>query len=291
MKDLDLIKKVQVTDADHFTDLGFGDPWYNKQVGNVFGIASMSGEPWKKMKKMVTAPFSVPRLKKTVPAMSECGQKLRKYLKAHENDEYVDAADFSRKFYLNTIASVVFGMDIDCYGEVESEFEKKGKGLLSLEKFIFIKFMPTIAGLLKIKMVNTDSEKFFLHLCKKIVEQRENSKQEVKDVLGNLISVGRENPDMTYDMMHKTCMQFFTDGYESAAQVISVLIHHLLFNQDIQEKVQAEIDAVYENKSDGEELLEEDINNMPYLDQVNIFSNAFSVIFSSRFCQKVTGLA
>ena len=53
--------------------------------------------------------------------------------------------------------------------------------------------------------------------------------------------------------MHKTCMQFFTDGYESAAQVISVLIHHLLFNQDIQEKVQEEIDAVYENKKEGEE--------------------------------------
>ena len=250
--------------------MGFGDPWYNKQVGNVFGMASMGGEPWKKMKRMVTPPFSVPRLKKTVPAMNECSYKLGKYLKAHENDEYVDAADFTRKFYMNTIASIVFGMDIDCYGEIESEFEKKGKGLMSLGKFIIIKLMPTIAGLLKIKLINSDSEKFFLNLCKKIVEQRENSKQEVKDVLGNLISVSRENPLMTYDMMYKTCIQFFTDGYESAAQAISVLIHHLTFNPDMQKRIQDEIDAVFENKSDSEELDEADLNSMPYLDQVHL---------------------
>ena len=65
VKDVDLIKKIQVGDFDYFTDLGFNTPDYLEKVGNVFGIADMQGEQWRKMKRMVTPPFSVPRLKKT----------------------------------------------------------------------------------------------------------------------------------------------------------------------------------------------------------------------------------
>ena len=61
-------------------------------------------------------------------------------------------------------------------------------------------------------------------------------KEEVKDVLGNLISVGEENPYMTEDIMYRTCLQFFTDGYDTAAQSLSVLIHHLLFNKKFKKK-------------------------------------------------------
>ena len=50
--DLDLIKQVQVGDFDHFTDLGFNHPEYLEKVGNVFGIAEMQGDQWRKMKKI-----------------------------------------------------------------------------------------------------------------------------------------------------------------------------------------------------------------------------------------------
>ena len=98
----------------------------------------MKGETWKKMKRMVGPPFSVPRLKKTMPAMNECGRKLENYLKLHQNDEYIDGVSFSQKYYMNTIASVVFGMNIDCYGPMESDFEKHGKRLMSFTKFFLI---------------------------------------------------------------------------------------------------------------------------------------------------------
>ena len=38
-------------------------------------------------------------------------------------------------------------------------------------------------------------------------------------MLNNLIEVSKINPDMTDEIMYKTCVQFFSDGYESAAQV------------------------------------------------------------------------
>ena len=60
IKNVDLIKRIKVGDFDHFTDLSFNTSDYLEKVGNVFGIAFMQEVQWRKMKRMVTPPFSVP---------------------------------------------------------------------------------------------------------------------------------------------------------------------------------------------------------------------------------------
>jgi len=287
IRDLELIKQIQITDFDHFTDLGFNHPEYLAKVGNALGLADMQGEEWKKLKRMVTPPFSVPRLKKTVPAMNVAAEKLKSYLKSKENAEFVNAVDFTKKFYMTTVASVLYGIDINCFGDEQSEFEKKGKGLLLVPKFIIKDLFPSLAILFKIKFIDPDSEKFFSNLCRRIVHERKNLKMEVKDVLGNLINVAEENPAMTEEMMYKTCVQFFTDGYETASAAISVLIYYLAVNQEIQEKVQEEIDEMFENKGENTQVEEKDLNGMPYLDQVlseGLRHGCLSL--TSRFCTK-----
>ena len=75
MRDLELIKRVQVTDFDHFTQLGFSKP--RKNHINQFGIADMeNSEDWKKLKRAVTPSFAAPRLKKNVSTMNECAIKV-----------------------------------------------------------------------------------------------------------------------------------------------------------------------------------------------------------------------
>merc|ERR1711936_1079923 len=268
VRDIDLIKRIQVVDFDHFTDFGFLEKEYLEKVGNVFGIADMQGEHWRKMKKMVTPPFSVPRMKKMLPTMNVAAERLRDYLKTVEKLEYVNAVDFSKKFYMTAVASVAFGLDIDCFGEKESEFEKKGKNLISVFRFILKNMFPSLAILFKIKVLNPESEKFFADICKRIVQERKNNKFEAKDILGNLMHVAKENPDMTDEMMYKTCVQFFTDGYETASQATGVLFYHLARNPDIQERAQEEIDEIFEKKKGDDHIDESDLNNIPYLDQV-----------------------
>jgi len=285
--DLDLIKQVQVGDFDHFTDLGFNHPEYLDKVGNVFGIADMQGDQWRKMKKMVTPPFSAPRLKKTVPAMNIAAEKMRDYLKTIEKNEFVNAVDFTKKFYMTSIASVVFGMDIDCFGEQESKFETMGKTLMAVWRFVVVALFPSLAILLKIKVINPESEVFFSNLCKRIVKERRSSNMEVKDVLGNLMNVAEENPDMTEEMMYKTCVQFFTDGYETASLALSALMYHLARNQDVQEKIQEEIDAIFEDKDEEDNIDQKDLTNMPYLDQVLSEGLRVGCIpFTNRYCTK-----
>ena len=93
------------------------------------------------MKRQLTPSFSIPRLKKNVSTMNDVAYKVRVhnttgdwddtvssqligYLHSVEDREYVEALDFIRKYYLNCIAGVGFGLNIDCFTETKSSFEK-----------------------------------------------------------------------------------------------------------------------------------------------------------------------
>lgn len=66
----------------------------------------------------------------------------------------------------------------------------------------------------------------------------------------------------------QTCVQFFTDGYESVAMVMSVVFYYLTVYPDIQTKLQEELDEVMERKEDHTAVEQTDLNDMVYLDQV-----------------------
>ena len=66
------------------------------------------------------------------------------------------------------------------------------------------------------------------------MSQRENQQNNHKDVLNNLVS--KINQDMTEEILYKTFVQFFGDGYESASQVnyalfIGIYIHVVIIDQ------------------------------------------------------------
>ena len=149
--------------------------------------------------------------------MNIAGRRLRDSLTSLEEKECVNVVDFCRKFYMTTVASVAFGLDVDCFGEKETDFEVKGKTLISIPRFLPVELFPNLANFFKVKAMHPESEKFFSNLCKRIVRERHKMKVDEKDTLGNLMKVAEENSDMTEEMMYKTCVQFFTDGYETAS--------------------------------------------------------------------------
>ena len=234
----------------------------------MFGLADLQGEEWRKMKRLVTPSFSVPRLKKTVASINVAALKMTNYLKKVESKEFINSVDLLKGFYMTTVASVVFGMNIDCFGETESEFEKHGKTLLDMMKFAFNFCFPNLSILFRVHIVNSSSERFFTNLFKHLVKERKAKDLEVKDILGNLMHVAEENPAMTEEMMYKTCVQFLTDGYETASQATGIIIYNLARCPEIQEQLQDEIDMIFENKEEKEDIDEKDLNEMPYLDQV-----------------------
>ena len=49
---------------------------YEENPKNSFGLADMRGESWRKLKRGLTANFSVPRLKKNIHHMNEAALKV-----------------------------------------------------------------------------------------------------------------------------------------------------------------------------------------------------------------------
>ena len=57
-------------------------------------------------------------------------------------------------------------------------------------------------------------------LCKSVVKTRKEQNLEYNDLLNNLIEVSKDHPEeMTDEVMYKTCIQLFSDGYETSGMV------------------------------------------------------------------------
>ena len=56
-------------------------------------------------------------------------------------------------------------------------------------------------------------------LCKSVVKARKDQNLQYNDLLNNLIEVSIDHPEMTEEIMYKTCIQLFSDGYETSGMV------------------------------------------------------------------------
>ena len=71
-------------------------------------------------------------------------------------------------------------------------------------------------------------------------------------------------------------------------QVFGVLLYYLTVSQDIQTRLQEDIDDLFENKRGGEDINQDDINDMKYLDQVRknyLFTNLLLVFNVQVICE------
>jgi len=285
LKDLDLIKKVEVTDHEHFFDYGFLP--HDDNAKNQFGLADSKGETWKRMKKALTPSFSGPRLKKNVATMNDSAIKLIGYLQSQENNEYVEGLVFTKKFYLSCIANVGFGFNVDCFSDKPSSFEEHAGQVFDMKSTVINEFFPNIGKLFNLTIINKKFSKYMNKVLGDIVKQRKQQNLQYNDMFNNLIEVSKVNPDMTEEVMYKTAVQFFSDGYDSAALVVCVVLYYLAVNPDVQSKLQEEIDEVFESKDTGEEIVADDITNMRYLDQVLLEGQRLGCLpFTARECTK-----
>jgi len=71
---------------------------------------------------------------------------------------------------------------------------------------------------------------------------------------------------LTDNMVAKTLMQFFVDGYDTLGSGISMAFYFLTINPDVQDKAIEEVDRIA--KKCGDSLTGDDINELKYMDQV-----------------------
>ena len=258
-------------------------------MGNVFGVADAQGDKWRKLRKMVNGPFTLPKMKKYLEYFLKANKDMVNYVSEESAKvEKMDVEDLVRRSVVNTLGSVGFGMEINAFKDKECEFMKQGAKLSEMWRWLVIIMLPSVATLFRVNCYNQKAEDWFNSLMRRHIELKRKDVKSSNDILSTLIKIQEENPD-DFDQiaLEKTVMQYLFDGYNTTAGAATGIIGFLISHREVLSKLQAEVDEVFDAKEEGDiDLSDTDINEMNYLDC--IISEAMRMAAVSVTSRRVT---
>ncbi|XP_072395907.1 cytochrome P450 6a2-like [Diabrotica undecimpunctata] len=281
--DLELIKNVMSKDFGHFTDHGL---YLNTKVDPISGsLFMLEGEKWRNHRAKLTPTFTSGKMKMMFHILATQSQGFEKLL-AQEvaKKEPIFIKELLARFTTDIIGSVAFGIDCKCMIEPDNEFRIQGQrafGIRQKYKQILRKYCSNkMLTLLRYKQTDDEVERFFSNLVRSTIEYREKNGIYRKDFLQMLIELKNTGtvtddevmkksthgkPFLTIEEVTAHSLTFFLAGFETSSTTMTFALVELAQNQDIQDRLRAEILEVLE-KYDGE-LTYEALKEMTYLEQ------------------------
>lgn len=285
-RDPDLIRMVFTKDFQHFRDHGFYVDEENDPLSA--HLLSLTGEKWSNLRAKLSPAFTSGKLKAMFSTIVHCGLPLQNYLdKCVQRNEVVEMREIAACFSTNVIASVAFGIDINCIDNPNEEFRKVGRKVFepsfsnAMRQLISI-VSPALMKFLRIHSVSRDVENFFLTVVKQNLKLREEKNVIRKDffqLLVQLRNAGHVESDnqweavvnkdeksksFTTEQVAAQSFFFFLAGFETSSTTISYCLYEMAKNPEIQEKVHEEINTVLA-KYNGV-LTYDSISEMKYLE-------------------------
>lgn len=288
VRDPEIIRNILIKDFGSFFNRGlYSDEKIDPLTGN---LLFLNGEKWRHLRSKLSPAFTSGKLKAMFSTLVECGDSLQKHIaQLADTQQLIEVRDVFARYSTNVIASVAFGIEIDCIQEPDSEFRRYGKkifeisisnGLRSVISFI----SPSLMSLLHIRATDKSVQDFMTSVVKQNLEYREKNNVIRKDFfqllvqLRNTGSIAQSDDEwkthdtlntkqtkcLTLDEMTAQAFIFFSAGFETSSTTMSFCLFELARNQEIQCKVQDEIDLVL-SKYDGK-LTYDSMNEMKYLE-------------------------
>lgn len=286
IRDPALIRSILIKDfSTHFTDRGVSS---NEEVeplsGHLFGLP---GQKWKNLRAKLSPAFSSGKLKAMLPTIVACGSKLQNYLSTFaENGDLLDVPEIASNYTTNVISSVAFGIEIDSVNNPNNEFRICGRNLtrpstiIGLKRILII-FAPKLANIFKIRFDDLSIENFIVSMVKQNLDYREKNNVVRKDFFQLLIQIRNggsvhsediwqtnitddNKKTMTLLEMAAQVFIFFLAGFETSSTTLSFCLYELANNQDIQQRVHDEIDAVLAKHN--EQITYESVCDMKFLE-------------------------
>lgn len=304
VRDPELIKKITVKDFDHFIDHRpmFGNS-ENDNPYSIFGktLFAMTGQKWRDMRATLSPAFTGSKMRKMFELVIECsGSVAQYYLDKSKQSQEVELTDLCTRFGSDVIATCAFGIKMDSLRDRDNHFYDNGRKMMRFERlsvalrmFAF-KFFPTLMGQLGIDIIDRDHVRYFRALIKEAIQQRQNKGITRPDMIQLLIqarkgtlkhhdekdseegfatakesNIGRMNvaSSMTDNEMIAQAFVFFLAGFETVSTTLAFLIHDLVINQDVQQRLYEEIKATNESFN-GQHLSYDALQKMRYMDMV-----------------------
>ncbi|GFY67564.1 cytochrome P450 3A21 [Trichonephila inaurata madagascariensis] len=271
-----LLKNILVKDFPAFSsrrNLVTGD----KVIDNM--VSTLRGDDWKRVRSIITPTFTTGKLKRMLGIFKECSETLIKnFENTVKQGKPIDAKRLYGTFTMDVIASAAFSTKIDSHNDPDNEFVKTARDTFSGNrsyKFLILLLLPFLPKGLKRMLFSRGSTHFFRDTTFQIIENRKRTGQVRNDFLQLLMDTAKEvsdeekweendkgdiasnyeeqnegqqmfkttpNKKLTMDELIAQCVIFFLAGYETTASTLSFATYMLAMNQDIQDKLRAEVD-------------------------------------------------
>lgn len=176
IRDPDMIKKILVTDFDHFTDRIFHfDEKYDPLLANsVFGMRG--NDRWKQMRASLSPVFTASKLRLMHNLVVECSHDLISVIKSNGAKIYRSAELFNM-FSSDIVGSCAFGIKVNSAKNTNIVFYKMGKLITTLSGLKSIRFLcaagfPWLTKYLKVHIVEPEVDTYFREAIKNAMKER-----------------------------------------------------------------------------------------------------------------------
>ncbi|KAF5285079.1 hypothetical protein FQA39_LY16768 [Lamprigera yunnana] len=305
--DIELIRRIMISDFDHFTDRLFHSNTSDPLSSHLF---ARKGESWKNLRQKLSPVFTPSKVKMMYPLITESVINLINLVNAKmEVSNIMDIDSILMKYAMDVTISSSFGVQPNTLKNNHTVFEQMGK--LFFEESLWgalVRSMsvvyPGLLSFFKIRSVHRSIADFFIKLTNDIITYRENNNVVRQDLMHSLLQI-RNNVAVEDDKVGfvknfndnraqtltdtdvaAQCFIFFLGGYETTSSLISFFLYELAVHQDIQRKAREEIQMA--RAKYGDQLLHEALNELGYLEKCikETLRKHASLPLHSRLCTK-----
>lgn len=288
VRDPECIRRILIKDFQHFTDRGV---YYDEQNDPLSAhLFAIGGEKWKNLRSKLSPTFTSGKLKAMFSTLIECGNVLQTYIdKVAEQKGNIELRELAARYNTSVIASVGFGVDINCIDNPNTSFRKYGRQFFAINlknglRFLAMFLFPGILKVFKIRLIDRDIEDFMMSLVKQTLEFREKNNVLRKDFFQLLVQLRNtgtvqlddqwetvivkdekeKNNRLTLKEMGAQAFVFYAAGFETTSTTMSYCMYEIARNPDIQTKLHHEIDEVLA-KHNGQ-INYDSVSEMKYLE-------------------------
>lgn len=278
--DIDLLKKIMVSDFSHFTDRrvqGFDHPFEQLMM------FVLEGEEWRNMRQTCSPAFSSGKIKAMVPIMYECTDKMIRELrnKTANGKDGIEVKWLFNCFALDVIGRAGFGVEFDNY-HPETLDPRMKKALTYFVpnniKFVLSRLLPKwFKTAINFSVFDKDGLNAFISLARDIVIERRRTldqKRNAKytDFITILLETEKNEGGkvkLTENQVIANAFLFLAAGFFTTALHLAITAFLLARHPNQQKKLREEIsEAVSKDGKGVESLTSEVVMGMKYLDSV-----------------------
>ncbi|KAK7863019.1 hypothetical protein R5R35_010767 [Gryllus longicercus] len=276
LRDPDLIRAVTVKAFDHFVD---HQQFNTERAEPMFArnLLGLTGQEWRDMRATLSPAFTTSKMRNIFSLINLSAEQMVNYLKKTTKDSpngvfEVEMKDFSSRLTNDIIASSAFGIECDSLRQPDNEFYRMGRDLTNIKGLkVLILFghilCPKIMEFFGIRLNSNKVQNFFHNTVHETINERQKKGIFRPDMLqllmqareGILKAEAGDEPENIKGAKLKTLSDvditaqsiiFFFAGFHTVAMTISFCSYACAKHPEIQERVQREVDEVFDKCSD-----------------------------------------